>query len=290
MQISYETIKPLLAGSKIEGDVITCFFQVPGGGSTIEASSRIEKASSETPLSALEEGLDALKKAATYTVQRIIDREGKEEGEELENTISFSDQEKQHAIVEAFKQISNQLVFDKNKKEWQYRSELTDYELQLAQQPVEKEYDRIILERLLVELAKVHEGINRQEEAYLTDLLGGDADRLQQLQQESPVSKTEAEAVTEAVRPTIYMLVYTIAVVDHHLDDRELALLHDIAEKFGFQPQVEELLASAAKNHVFENALSMDFTHEQLFDLAEQLRLTKEESEKLLSQFNAGKE
>ena len=257
MQISYDFIQPLLVSSVIEGDVMTCHFQVPGGGSTIESTSRVGEPVSGLPTQEDRKGgaLDTLRKAAAYTISRIFDRSSSEpsRGQASPAPQEYTEAQKQAAVLEAFKKIANQFVYDKSRRTWEYRSRLTAYELQLAQQPVETEYDRIILERLLVELAPAHDDINEQEEAFLEDLLGADEQKLQLLQQQTPVTKPEAEAVTEAVRPTIYMLVYTIAAVDHHLDDQELELLHAIAQNFGFTPQVEEMLSTAAKHHVFEN-------------------------------------
>ena len=274
-----------------------CQFQVPDSGSIIESSSeivQIQNQSSEVMETVKKNALEALRMAAVYAIQRIFGYsqlgqagkklvgsvlEGQEGGE------SISKQEKEAAIVEAFKKVASQFVYDDKKGLWFYRSELSDYELQLVKAPVELDYDRLILTRLLVELAEVHEGINVWEEKFLMELVDLSPLRLREIQVMGPVSKLEAQSITKEVQPTVFLLLYTMSIVDEHLDDSELEWLEGLANKLEIPSEQKENLAMAAKDYIFMSALNFDFSKEQLNELASQLKVSEEYAERALIRF-----
>lgn len=287
MQINFAGINPLIASAVVEDNTMYCEFRAPDSGSVVEASSKLvklgDKEAEITAGSIARNLFDAVRWSAIYAVNRMFGyQRDLLENVFIENDpeeLFFTDFEKEMAIVEAFKKVAHQFIFDEDSGEWHFRSELTEYEVQLAQAPIEDIYDQDILVRLFVELAAVHDGVSDKEEQFLKDMIGLSHDQLEELLESDPVSSAEAESVTESVRPTIYMLLYTLAIVDEHLAEEEVAFLEEVAQKFGFHETIEAMLASIAKNHVLENALHLNYSREELSALARKLHLSEEDAE-----------
>ena len=95
-----------------------------------------------------------------------------------------------------------------------------------------------------------------------------------------PVSKVEAEEVTQGVKATIYMMAWVIALIDLEMDPVEEELLMEYADVFGLPDNRREELIKFAKFYVMEQNIDPDEPREDLFQVADKIKLNHDDAER----------
>lgn len=173
---------------------------------------------------------------------------------------SLSASEQAEGLVEAFRSVGSRFAWVGDR--WvlqeaagQVRGAM---EQQLATAPVAGGYDRLLLARMLVEVASAHGGIGADEEAHLQDVIDPELGSLASLVDRPPLSGAElAEATEGPVRQTMVSAVWALALCDEHEDAAEVATIARFADALGVDATTSRDLARGfVMDQAFERAFA----------------------------------
>lgn len=151
---------------------------------------------------------------------------------------------------------------------------------QLAQNnPVKDAHDQRVLSRVLAEVANADGNISPEEEDFFKAIMPAGAS-VRDLANEDAVSKVEAQMVSPGVKETIYLFAWAISLSDFDRNDNEARILNNLAETFGLSASRRDELILIAKKHTLEQAIDANTSREELFELADQLGLDRDEAER----------
>jgi DnaJ-domain-containing protein 1 len=293
MNLDYSSISPLLLTSRTEGSKILCQFRAPGSQKTVEAQAYLRK--SDTVKTQV---IDAVKRNVLYEVRNIaynlvrqalgcgaVGRIGSTAVSSAlsgaaANPVTYSAEDKEQAVVEAFKTVAHLFVFDPAGGSWRDAESLSPMEEQLLRHPVEGNFERDLLARMLVQMAAADNDFSGEERDFLLeqlDLSPLQADELSATAH--PILAAECEAVDPPVRETIFQLTYALALADNRLNEAEQSQLSRYARLLQLSPEKETKIAAAIKTSFLENALKTNTDWEDLLALGTQLGMTPKEVE-----------
>jgi len=201
---------------------------------------------------------------------------------------SLSSSQQQQGLLEAFKAVQGQFVWTGDR--WVHRSAAgqvqNQMDRQLAKAPVASGYDRLLLARMMVEVAAAHGGIGAEEQGHLQEVLAPELGSLESLTSRPPLTGAElAEASPGAVRQTLLSAVWALALCDEHEDQAEFALLTRFADALGVEPAEAR---TNAQTFVMDQAFERAFAYgghdraarAQLVALGGRIGMTREEVER----------
>ena len=294
--LTYAAIQPLLAATRQEGATLVCQFQAPGSHNLVEARATLRSAPRQNTLvdAVKRNALEGDKRMAYQAIRRLLGYGAlSQTGSDLINTVltesnlkpAFSEADKQAAVLEAFQSVAGQFLYDNEKKEWMFREEKSDYDLQLSQFPVNTAFEKEILARILVQMAAASQNVNWKEEQFLMDALGLSPLQFEEIKLKGPVSRLEAEAVAADAKGTVFLLACTMALIDESLDQTEGAQLDTLQSDLGLDPAETNRLTLIAKNHILEGAITLAFSREQLLELAGKINMNETDAERAWIQY-----
>ena len=310
MEITYELIEPLIIRTDIKGSRMLCEFQVPESDDTVESSASIRRENTVKS-----QASRIIKRNLTNQLRRSASRALRSAlgggmlgrtGTTIFNSVtreqardfmqSFTDEEKQAAILEAFSKVSEYFHFDEQEYMWvkpigggmgdhsrKKKPEfLSEFELQLKNHPVSDPFEQEVLARLLVEVAAADGSISEDEKEFLQRMIPANFGTIDEIMVMDPLSDVECEEVSLKVRETIYMLAWVISLLDMELDVRERDLLMQYGDIFGFDTNTKMKVIMAAKHYALENVITPSVSREELFANADKIQLSQREAEKCL--------
>jgi len=211
---------------------------------------------------------------------------------------SLSQSEQNTAIVEAFRSVGSQFIWDANNSRWisarAARDLMSAFELQLADGPVEQPYDRQVLARMLVEIASADGTLVEAERAFMTEFLSPDVGSLESLLERPPLTSAELGSTTRGpVRGTLVMLASILALSDEDFDPAESARLDAYAHGLSLAAPQAAAMREAAQGFLLDQALDRMFSwgghdahaREQLYTLADKLGLSRDKAEMAEARF-----
>jgi uncharacterized tellurite resistance protein B-like protein len=203
------------------------------------------------------------------------------------STHTLSASEQAAGTVEAFRSVASQFVFASGR--WVHRSAAGQVqgamERQVAEAPVLGGYDRLLLARMLVEVAAAHGGISDEESSHLAEVLDPELGSLESLRERPPLTDAElGEASQGAVRDTMVAAVWALALCDEHEAEAEVITIRRFATALGVDADAAQRTARA---FVLDQALERAFAYgghdraarQQLLALGERLGMRREEVE-----------
>ena len=297
MEITYAIIKDLLVKTEVQRQRVYCQFRLPNTNEVLEADHPIvrTKSTQNRVIETVKRNVLWEARRLAYNTVREVLGPGflRQTEEQLVNATlrenefldTYSEADKRAAIVGAFKKVMHQFVYDPLTQTWRAARHSNLLIKQLHTSPVEHSYDQEILARMLMELAKANATISEEEKHFLQRHLGLSSLKYQELALADPVSSVEAEEVSASAKPTIFQLVYTIALVDQRLGAREKKLLAHYGHSMGLKEAEQIKLATLAKKHVLESIVSLHMPRERLFELADQLEMDRTEAERTYVRF-----
>lgn len=316
MDITYQLIEPLIVRTEEDGSRMLCEFQVPGSDETVESQATIKRLNSAMGMASrtLKRNLaNQVRRGATQALRGVlgggfVGRTGTSIFNQVTRdqvrdfTSSFTEAEKQAAVLAAFERVSDNFYFDEADYTWKAPPEfergkkgrkdpdkMSDFEKQLDKHPVTDYFEREVLARLLVEVASVDGRIDEEEREFLDAFIGRDLGSIDEISIRDPLSSTECEEVSPGVRETLYMLAWVTSLKDMHLDARERDLLMKYGNMFGFDTETKMATIMKAKHYVLEQTLTPYTTREELFDHAKQIQLGQKEAEKCMISYKRRK-
>jgi len=201
---------------------------------------------------------------------------------------SLSAGQQDEGLVEAFKAVAGQFAWAGDR--WVHRTAAGQVQgkmdAQLSSAPVTSGYDRLLLARMMVEVAAAHGGISAEEQGHLAEVIDPDLGSLQSLMDRPPLTGAElAEASEGPVRQTLLGAVWSLALCDQHEDQAELALLTRFADALGVDAAAARRLA---QEYVMDQAFERAFAYgghdraarQQLVALGERIGMTRAEVER----------
>lgn len=211
----------------------------------------------------------------------------------------LDEDETQAALVEAFKTVQGRFVWVPAQGRWvstrAAEALMPPFQRQLAQHPVSHPYDRQVLARMLVELARADGQLASQEQDLLTELIEGG---VEDLAERPPLTGAELGTTSSGdTRVSLLLTAWTLALVDEEMDERERTLLMGWADGLDLRPAQVVWVRNTAQHHVLEEALERmhtwgghdSYAREQLYDLAQRLGMSRPEAEKAEAAFQRRK-
>lgn len=288
MQITYESIEPLIQSSEQNGNAMQVSFKDSGSEHPVIGRAPIRRGHGLADVakqSAKKNVMWSIRSAVSRSVYRalghgILGRVGGDVARSMMSdatktaTQSFSDDEKKAAIVEAFESVASQFKWDGST--WVARGGATvpagssasgvDFSELLERAPIHERYDQGVLARMLVQLSQADGQITEEEEQFLDDFLP-DGIEAQELTSRPPLTAAELGESTSGVRETMLILTWALAFCDEELDAREQALCETFGRGLGIDDGRTATLRTAAAEFVVERAIeSAYFTGQDGFD------------------------
>lgn len=304
-EITFENVKPLLANAQQNGATMQCTFRCPTSGATVEASASIKKGrglGDVAKQSAKRSLMWSVRSGVMRAVRSVLGygffgRVGRDIANQLLGDAAkkadqaYSDDEKNAAIVDAFTNVSSQFVWDGKKGRWVSAKGagdvLTDFAKQLSQAPVTEKYDRVVLARILVEIANADGRLADEEKELLKSFITPDLGSFEDLSAKSPLSGAELAETSASARETMLMLGWAVALSDEDLASEEQARLVEVANGL----QLDEGRAAQMKQHaqlyLLDQALesayangASDAGRQEVMGLAQKLGIDGEAAER----------
>jgi len=207
----------------------------------------------------------------------------------------LDEDETQAALVEAFRTVQGRFVWVPAKGQWvsarAAEALMPAFQRQLTRHPVAHPYDRQVLARMLVELARTDGEVAASEQDLLTDLIEGG---MEALAKRPPLTAAELRTTSGGdTRVSLLLTAWTLALVDEDMANAERALLMTWADGLDLRPAQVVWVRNTSQQHVLEEALERmhtwgghdSYARGQLYALAERLGMTRPEAEEAEAAF-----
>lgn len=300
MEITYESIKSLIIHQEVDGRQVFVEFQAPNG-EVIESRATIKHDNSigstvmrnvkRTAMNTARSSLGRMVRGILGGgfLGRIGSQTLNTTSRSMVNTNSSepSQREIEEAVVDAFRRVQKHFNFDSSKRGWNRSSEpaalksLNDFEMIASNNPVRDAHDRRVLSRVLAEIANADGSISPEEEDFFKSIIPPDQGSVKDLMSAERVSAVEAQMVNAGVKETIFLFAWAISLSDFDRNDNEARILNDLANTLGITASRRDELVIIAKKHILEQAISGDTSREELFELSDQLGLTRDDAERV---------
>lgn len=305
-EIPYASIQPLIADQQVHGSSVRVTFRCPQSGFSVDSSAGIKKGQSLSDV-AMASAKRSLWWSLRSTLLRLISsslghgvagRVGRDVGNQFLRQagqgVQFSNEEVQAAVVDAFTRVQNKFRHDGNQWIAAHGLEagaapVSDFQRQLQQAMPSEPYDRGVLARLLVEVAKADGQLAAEEERFLTTYMDASLGTPRQLAQRPALTAIELDETSAgAVRETIVMLGWALALSDQNLNPNEQSRLNEVtsglkvdagraAELRGY---AASFLVEQALEHAYPSGHRDERQHAAAYELAAKLGLSREDAER----------
>ena len=281
-------------------------FRCPVSGQIVEANAPIHQAknlSSRVTQSAKRSLMYSLRNALTRSVRRalghnIVGRVAadmtRSATDDLGQSQSYSEADKQAAIVRAFESVANMFVWDPHNHRYvstQAAGEVViDFTRILNAAPVTAPYDRGILARMLTEIACADGVVGAEERQFLTGFITADLGTVDSLAQMPTLSSAELiETSQGGTRETMLMLAWALALTDENLAPDEAMRLDQYATGLAITAERAHELRSYAQIYLVDQALGRaypggrrdDQIHAEVMAMAGRLGMDPTEAERV---------
>ena len=271
---SLEYINPLIADIKEHGRSLQIVFQCPVSGTQVSSRAtavRDTSSSNQFKRSAERSVMSAVQRVLNQVIRDVFGHStlGRVASDITRQTVSnasskvmngLSRQEKDDAILEAFKRIERQFSWNEEKQMWVSTNALaeffSDFEQQKQRYPIVHPYDMKILSRMMVEISMADGHLIKSEREWLMLLLNPIYGTLEQISQEPPLTAPELNnCSTGGVRITMIMVATAISMCDEHVDQQELLLLQSMANGLGLSTTERQTAKKWAQSYILEQAI-----------------------------------
>lgn len=314
-EITYESLKSLIAREEAQGSTMLCTFRCPASQTEVEARAQMRKAPGAMGRVA-SRAKETVKRGLFFQARSALSRAiggllghgmAGQMGRSVVHSaateatrgsgaaqVTFSAAEKQSAVVAAFQSVASRFAWDADNSRWisaQLAGDvLTDFARQLEAAPVTQQYDVGVLARMLAEIANADGNIGDDEKGFLAGFVPPDAGTVDDLLATPPLSKVELEeAAAGAPRETMLMVAWALALTDEDLADEEQARLAAHAEGLGIGADRAAELKRFAQVFVVDQAVEAAYAggqagaevRQQVLGLAQKIGLSADDAERV---------
>ena len=168
--------------------------------------------------------------------------------------------EQKLGLIQAFARVMHTFAWQREPRRWVHAAAAPDLlgplERQLYFHALRTVYDRILVARMLVEVAAVDGPLGEEELGYLQDALDPAAGSLQALQARPALTPADmAQATPGPPRVTMLTLVHVIARVDGHLASAETSKIDTFASGLQLDGQERARSRGLAEGWLLDQAL-----------------------------------
>lgn len=305
-QIAYDNIEPLIASLEARGRSVIVQFQCPASGQQVpsratlapKAQNRMAQTAKRTAMYEARRAVGSMLRGVFgggmmgRMASQMVDGAMRSATTTTGGTQSLSAAEQQEAVLEAFRSVASQFVWDTTGNRWiaarAARDLMSPFDLQLADGPIENNYDKQVLARMLVEVAKADGTLADAERAFMTEFLTPDVGSLDSLLERPPLTGAElANTSRGPLRGTLLMLGWVLALSDESFDAAEGQRLADFSQGLGLTGAQNDAMRLAAQTFLLDQAMDRMFTwgghdahaRNELYALADRLGMARDDAQ-----------
>lgn len=299
MRNDYDAIKPLIRDLSVTGQRVSLVFVCPVNGTEVRAAHSLERSmkndvarvASRSVLMSLQTALSrfiysllghgvvgSVVSSAARTASYNVKTDG----------LVVTSSQKEAAAVAAFASVQSRFVWVDGRfiSAQAAKKELSAFDRAVMANGPTHPYDKTVLARMLVEVARADQRISSQENSWLVDMLPAEVGSVRELSERPSLTVEELAETSANVRPVLLMLAWTLALVDEEFSEPEKVVLRHFATGLKLDRRQAEEARKAAQEQVLggllEQALAFsthdDHAREQLGVLAQRLGIPPEEA------------
>ncbi|RMG06511.1 MAG: hypothetical protein D6731_25685 [Planctomycetota bacterium] len=268
-ELRYESIVPLIASAREDGDLLVVGFCCPATGILCEGVGRLEKGRTLADVSSERGLMERLRRSLFGRVflggTRAAGSPRAQAGEAVlalcgrDGQSPYTDEERRAAALEAFQGVVRRFAWDERGQRWIAREGadalLTDFERQLEVAPVTQPRDRELLARMLTEVARADGRLTPKEWELLGKLIPGDLSSVDTNMERPPLTDEELSAASGgASRDTMLMLAWALALTDDRVEGEECARVEEFARALKIPSERAAELRRMAAGQLLEDA------------------------------------
>ncbi|MGB0387176.1 MAG: hypothetical protein ACPGWR_20350 [Ardenticatenaceae bacterium] len=309
---SYQFIQPLIVQAEQNNANMRCIFECPVTGERVKSSARIRRSQELTDV-ATRKTKQSLNRSFRHSIRQGILRKlgynmfGYFMAEMASSVASdiilsvqstFTAEEQENAIVEAFENVKSRFAWDEQNGRWlsvrAIKEKGTDFAKQLHTAPISERYDQSILARMLVEIATDDGYLAQEERAFLDHFMPSEFGSIQQLTARPSLTNVELEETSPgAPRESMFMLAWTVALTDQKVESSQEARLQAFATALKIASGPANKLKRFAQLFVIDQAIEQVYSsgqldqagQEQITRLAEQIALPPSEIQRAMIKY-----
>ena len=165
---------------------------------------------------------------------------------------------------------------------------MSDFERMLAAAPIAHPYDRHIMARMLVEVARGDGRLSSEESSWLTEVISSDLGSVHEIASRPPLTSAELGSCSQgAVRESLLVLAWAMALVDEEMAAPEKTLLDHYGAGLGLARARVSACRKAAQTYILDQAMDRmatwgghdEYARAQLYGLAERIGMPVEEAQ-----------
>ncbi|MGH1334597.1 MAG: hypothetical protein ACRBFS_00610 [Aureispira sp.] len=281
-KLTYRSIQPYLVAQEIDEDTLHCTFEVEE--ERFESSATIVAMDKKVDLGRLVSNPSRVRSMLGQVLKRTI---GKNKGLVAQKKISktsHSTAALKIAAIRAFEGILDQVVYMETTDKWHLVTQFSSFEVFLRQHPLRERYDKKVMARMLVEIARADGRITEQERLFFKHFLNEDTGRLSVLMQAPVLVQQDCVKVSPHGRETVFLVVAAAALADYRIQEEEEEKLLYYANLFGFDQDRRRALLVIAQEYTLELAIKTDlrlWSEKEVIALAEQMKCPLESALKV---------
>jgi len=280
IKLTYQSIQPYIIGKIQQGETMYCRFLVEER--EFEAEVIIEKIDESSGLGTIVKNPNKIRSMLLRVLNKSIRK--KQILEEGVAPIYFSKKELEAAVVRAFESILDEIVYIETTGKWHLATQFSDFEVYIRQNPLKENYDKKIMSRMLVEMARADGRIEEEERLFFSHFLNDEMGHLSDLITAPYLSEVDGKKVSKKGRLTIFVIVAAVALTDNQLEKKEEEKLNRFAEIFELSPQKQQKLFQIAQDYTLETMLKIQedpFDLEELHELADKIGMDRAHARKI---------
>lgn len=284
--LTYKSIQPYITGEVQQGEIMYCKFLVEER--EFEAEVKIEKIDESNSLGVIVKNPNRMRSMLLRVLNKSIRK--KQALEEDTPQIYFSKKELEAAVVLAFESILDEIVYMETTDKWRLATQFSDFEVYIRQNPLKENFDKRIMSRMLVEMARADGRIEQEERLFLSHFLNDEMGRLSDLITAPYLNKEDCKKVTKKGRLTIFVIVAAVALTDNQLQVEEQDKLDRFAEIFEITAKKQQELFQIAQDYTLETKLKVQnkpLSLKVLHDFADKIGMDKVHAEQIQAKFKS---
>jgi tellurite resistance protein len=291
MEITYESIKPYITEENVDGSKIYCKFEVEDQVFESNASikSGTKKGSAKVTNMVRNTALGRMRSMVLRVLRKAVgggfagtavSMAGNEVMRQGTDGIKYNKKEKEEAVISAFEKISLELAYENGK--WRLATEFSEFEKMIKRNPFTKAYDKKILARMLVEMARADGKIEAEEKAFFDDFLTEETGSMGELMRAPAISIVEVEEISVEARENVFMIVAAVALTDNEFADEEKLKLDEYSQMFDFTEKKQDELLRLAQDYTIEMLIKSkgQMSRDEVYAFADQIGMDRGEAER----------
>lgn len=166
------------------------------------------------------------------------------------------------AAVQAFSNLINHFFWNETTDRWEAKDEVSveknlEFLARLKSYPVRSPEGRAALKKMVVMIIKADGKIDNQESIYLHNYFGDESESLTELLTSNNMQSEDFATVTSTEeKETIYMICWSVALVDDDLDEKEISQLEKFRKELGISEFRGEMIRKYAVMYYAYKSLS----------------------------------